>query len=271
MGLSCGLCCLPCFRTNRLKTTGTARDQVRLIGQEGALASAWLTVTPSRAYNTSLSDTDFRSLCRFWLGLPLLPDGSTYLCLQCGEGVDPFGDLLVLCAKNGSTRRHNAVRDAWAFILSTAGISFIKEATSTSGRRPADILLLSWDLGRDTAVDFTVSQPLARDCYPLSLDRAKRHLTLAEDQKYSQERQTLAATTMRWGLLPAAFSLWGGMGTGAKHLLFEVTKRAKSDTPVQSKEFRNLEILQHLSMALARQLASQLSLRCRILEDLGDL
>ena len=122
---------------------GIARDQVRLLNQEGGLATAWLSVTPSRANNTTLSDTDFRSLCRFWLGLPVLPDGSTYSCPLCGEGVDPFGDHLVLCLKNGPTRRHNAFRDAWASILTSAGISFIKEAASSSGRRPADILLLS--------------------------------------------------------------------------------------------------------------------------------
>ena len=64
--------------------------------------------------------------------------------------------------------------------------------------------------------------------------------------------------------------LRGGMGPGARHLLYEVSKKAMSDTPVQSKEFRKLELYQLLSMALARQVASQLSLRCRILEDQTD-
>ena len=86
----------------------------------------------------------------------------------------------------------------------------------------------------------------------------------------AKERSTLAATSMRWGLHPVAVSPWGGMGPGTRHLLYEVTKRVKSDTPVQSKEYRTLEVLQLLSMALARQLALQLSLRCRILEDLSD-
>ena len=116
-------------------------------------------------------------------------------------------------------------------------------------------------------MDFTVSHPLAADCFPLSHEKAKRHLSHAEDAKFAHERQTLAATTMCWGLHPAAVSPWGGMGPGARHLLYEVTKKALSDTPVHSKDFRTLEILQVLSLALARQVASQLSTRCRILED----
>ena len=122
------------------------------------------------------------------------------------------------------------------------------------------------------AVDFTITHPLANDCFPLAHDKAKRHLSQAEDQKMAKERSTLAATSMRWGLHPAAVSPWGGggMGPGTRHLLYEVTKRVKSDTPIQSKEYRTLEVLQMLSMALARQLALQLSLRCRILEDLSD-
>ena len=162
------------IRVQRLKSLATGRDQVRLIAQEGPISSAWLSVTPSRAKNTTLSDTDFRSLCRFWLGLPVLPDGRIYSCPLCGEGVDPFGDHLVLCKKNGHTKRHNDFRDAWATALTAAGISYIKEASSSDGRRPADILLLSWDLGRDVAVDFTVSHPLGGDCFPLSHDKAKR-------------------------------------------------------------------------------------------------
>ena len=47
------------IRVQRLRTIGTARDQVRIQSQEGPLASAWLTVTPSKANNTTLSDTDF--------------------------------------------------------------------------------------------------------------------------------------------------------------------------------------------------------------------
>ena len=183
---------------------GTARDQVRLISQEGPVASAWISALPSRAANTILPDSDFRNLCRYWLGVPLLPDGKVQQCPLCGEPVDPFGDHMVNCAKNGRTRRHNAMRDCWSSLLTNAAISHVREAVSRTGQRPADILLLSWDKGRDIAVDFTVTSPLTSDCYPLTHEGARRHLKNAEELKYSQERQTLSATSMQWGLQPAA-------------------------------------------------------------------
>ena len=58
------------------------------------------------------------------------------------------------------------------------------------------------------------------------------------------------------------------MGPSAKSLLFEVKKRALSDTPRHSKETRELELHQNISITLAREVARQLSLRCRIVEDL---
>ena len=75
---------------------------------------------------------------------------------------------------------------------------------------------------------------------------------------------------MRWGLHPAAFTPWGGMGPGTKHLLYEVSKRALSDIPSHSKDFRSLEIYQIISITLAREVASQLAVRCRILDDLSE-
>ena len=173
---------------------------------------------------------------------------------------------MVNCSKNGRTRRHSALRDCWSSLLTNAAISHVREAVSRTGQRPADILLLSWDKGRDIAVDFTVSSPLTSDCYPLTLEGARRHLANAEEQKYSQERRTQSATLMHWGLQPAAFSPWGGMGPSARHLLFEVTKRATSGTSLAASNSRLNEIKQSISMTLAREVARQLSLTYRILD-----
>ena len=53
--------------------------------------------------------------------------------------------------------------------------------------RPADILLIGWDRGRDVAVDVQVTHPLALSCHPLSLEKAKRHLPEAEAAKQNKE------------------------------------------------------------------------------------
>ena len=254
------------IRRLNLSHQGTARDQIRLLSQEGPVASAWLNVTPSKVNNTLLSDSDFRSLCRYWLGLPLLPDGNTAKCPLCGLTVDPFGDHFTNCKLNGPTRRHNALRDAWSNLLSSAAISHRREAVSGNGQRPADILLLNWDKGRDIAVDFTISSPLTLDALPLNIEVTKRHLAQAEEAKYAKERHTLACSDMRWGMQPAAFSPWGGAGPSAKHLLFETIKRCSTDCHGFSAESKSREFRETISVTLARELAQQLSLRHQILD-----
>ena len=59
----------------RLTQAATIRDITRLHSQEGPLASAWLSVVPGKEGQDCLLDVDFRSLCRFWLGIPVLPLG----------------------------------------------------------------------------------------------------------------------------------------------------------------------------------------------------
>ena len=253
-------------RRQVLKSQGTARDQIRLLSQEGPVASAWLNVTPSKVANTLIPDSDFRSLCRYWLGLPLLPDGSTAKCPLCGSMVDPFGDHFTNCKNNGPTRRHNALRDAWSNLLSTSAISHRREAVSGNGQRPADILLLNWDKGRDVAVDFTIVSPLTLDALPLSVEVTKRHLAHAEEAKYAKERNTLSCTDMRWGMQPAAFSPWGGAGPSAKHLLYETIKRCSSDCHGFSAENKSREFRETISVTIAREVAHQLSLRHQILD-----
>ena len=253
-------------RKQKLKEKGTARDQVRLLAQEGPIAAAWLNVTPSRAANTIIPDTDFRNLCRYWLGTPLLKDGSTTKCPLCGLVVDPFGDHFTNCKNNGISKRHNALRDAWSSLLSSSAIPHVREAVSGSGHRPADILLLNWDKGRDIAVDFTIVSPLTLDALPLSTDATKRLLAAAEELKYAKERQTDACSDMGWGMQPAAFSPWGGAGPSARHLLFETIKRCSSDSQGFAKESKSREMREQLSVTLARELAQQLSLRWQILD-----
>ena len=138
-------------------------------------------VLPSVAMGTVLSDVDYRSLCRWWLGLPLLPQGCILPpCTACGEALDTYGDHLVCCSHNGVTRRHHAMRDAWSALLTKAGVSHAKEVEAPSGNRPADLLLKAWDKGTDMAVDLTVSHPFGLDQMPLRAEKCHRHLAEAE-------------------------------------------------------------------------------------------
>jgi hypothetical protein len=93
---------------------------------------------------TDINDADYRLLLRWWLGLPILPVGQTLPgCPLCGDAVDPFGDHLVCCEKNGNARRHNALRDAFFDVLVASAIPSAKEVACGGQQRPADILLLT--------------------------------------------------------------------------------------------------------------------------------
>ena len=138
--------------------------------------------------------------------------------------------------------------------------------STPGGDRPADILLIGWDKGTNGRVDFTTTSPLRLDPYPLSLEKAKRHLNEAEKAK--RAKQLSSCHAMGWGHHPAAYSPWGGQGTAARSLLYEVLKRATADQQGWSKPQRILEMRQNISMTLAREVAKQLSLRCRVQESL---
>ena len=118
----------------RLLQGATMRDVTRFHNQEGPLASAWMSVTPGREGQDCLSDVDFRSLCRFWLGLPLLPMGRCLPpCPACGEALDPFGDHLVGCRKNLLVPRHHDIRDHLCDVLQLAGLRYAKEVVIPPG------------------------------------------------------------------------------------------------------------------------------------------
>ena len=194
------------------------------------MARAWLTIIPSPQKRTTLPDIDFRSLCRYYLGLPLLQEGASLgPCPLCREALDPFGDHFVTCPKNGISRRHNSLRDCWGDILRQAAIPHVKEAPALQNERPADILLLGFDKGIDVALDFTVSSPL--DQYPFSPDKAKKHLAAKEANK-KQHNSDMCAR-LRWECCPVGYSTWGGEGPGARKLFHEVMHRPQQPFAVR--------------------------------------
>lgn len=248
---------------SRLCQLGTARDMARLQSQAGPVANGWMAVLPCRALRTDINDADYRLLLRWWLGLPLLPMGRTLPgCPLCSEPVDPFGDHFVCCDKNGSTRRHNALRDALFEVLVQGAIPAAKEVTSNNRRRPADILLIAWERGKDVALDLTVTHPLGLAGHPIIVQHAARHCRRAESTKLASEGDL--CRQVGWGFTPAAFTPWGGVGPSARAILHEVGRRATAALTGWPKERRLRELYEGLSLTLARQVARQLSLRNRV-------
>ena len=254
-------------QSQRLDTVGSARDRSRRACQQGPVATGWLQALPNKALRTEIPDTEFRLLLRWWLGLPILPVGVTLPgCPLCRGSIDPFGDHFVCCEQNGSTQRHNAFRDAFHTMCVRYGVAVEKEAECLAGRRPADILLINWSRGQHVAVDFVCSHPMGLAQHPLVADNAKKHCNLAEARKVQTDGPPCEAKG--WGFSPFALSTWGGLGTSAKGVLFEVTKRATADMRGWPKTRALLEIREGLSVTLMRQVARQLSVKGRVEEAL---
>ena len=69
---------------------------------------------------------------------------------------------------------------------------------------------------------------------------------------------------MGWECLPMAYSTWGGEGPGAKRVFREVLKRSTADLQGWQRTVRAVEMRQALSLTLAREVARQLRMRCRV-------
>jgi len=195
--------------------------------------------------------------------MPILPVGVTLPCCPlCKESLDPFGDHFVCCERNGSTQRHNAFRNAFFAMCVRNKLAVEKEAECIAGRRPADVLLLQWSRGQHVAVDFVCSHPAGLAEHPLDPERAAKHCNRAEARKVRSDGPPCEAKG--WGFSPFAMTTWGGLGSSAKAVLFEVTKRATADLKGWPKTRALDEIREDLSVTLMREVARQLSLKGRV-------
>ena len=202
------------------------RDLVRLKSQEGPFANGWLQVVPSDGNDTLLSSSDFSLLVRWWLGKGLLPQtGQLPACPLCSNGVvDPFGDHLVSCAKNGIGARHNLVRDALFLMCAQADIPVSRERSCEEGSRDADLLLHGWCKGRDAAWDVTIIHPCQHAAFPLNCTLAAKSLALAEKRK--EDEGGVRCARHGWGFMGSAFTTWGMAGPNSQHVLGQVIKVA---------------------------------------------
>jgi len=215
-------------QSQRLDSTGPARDRTRRVCQKGPVATGWLRALPNKALKTDIQDTDFRLLLRWWLGLPILPVGLQLPgCPLCKGSIDPYGDHFVCCEHNRCTQRHNAFRDAFHAMCSRYGIAVEKEAECLAGRRSADILLRHWSRGQHVALDLVCTHSAGPAQHPLVAENAARHCNQAEAQKVRNDGPP--CEDKGWGFSPFALTTWGGLGSPAKAVLQEVTQRATAD------------------------------------------
>ena len=116
-----------------------------------------LSVNPNPGLGSLLSCKEFTLLLRWKLGLPLgVPSGSK--CVRCWHLLDPYGDHLVKCMKNGLYRRHNDVVALLKKLFDQAGYRTRTEVSLPSGQRPADLLVEDWE-GQPLDIDVSFRHP----------------------------------------------------------------------------------------------------------------
>ena len=137
-------------RIQELEQVQSGRVQA-LLRCRSSTFNAWLSVNPNPGLGSLLSCKEVTLLLRWKLGLPLgVPSGSK--CVRCRHLLDPYGDHLVKCTKNGLYRRHNDVVALLKKLFDQAGYRTRTEVSLPSGQRPADLLVEDWE-GQPLAID----------------------------------------------------------------------------------------------------------------------
>eukprot|EP00669_Euglena_mutabilis_P011297 TRINITY_DN5952_c0_g1_i1.p1 TRINITY_DN5952_c0_g1~~TRINITY_DN5952_c0_g1_i1.p1 ORF type:complete len:154 (+),score=3.35 TRINITY_DN5952_c0_g1_i1:328-789(+) len=116
--------------------------------------------------------------------------------------------------------------------------------------------------GQHVAVDFVCTHPAGVAQNPLVVEHTAKHCNRAETQKVHADGPVCEAKG--WGFSPFALTTWGGLGSSAKSVLFEVTHRATADLHGWAKTHAMETIRQGLSVTLMRQIARQLSAKGRV-------
>jgi hypothetical protein len=118
------------------------------------------------------------------------------------------------------------------------------------------------------AVDFVVGHPLVLSEQPIEVGSAVGRVNGLEAKKVTENSATCAQAG--WGFLPFGATTWGGIGPSAKQLLGEIVRVAAAGLQGRAADEVAGKVYQDLSTRLMRQVARQLGLAGRVLdEDFG--
>ncbi|KAL9232348.1 hypothetical protein vseg_007471 [Gypsophila vaccaria] len=173
----------------------------------------------------------YRCVLGYRLGVPLFTVSRP--CSSCSRVFtgDVYGDHAVSCVGTlGVKHRHNLIRDTPSDVCYRSGISVGKEVDiglvdgHGGSLRPADLLLYSWDRGRDVCIDLTGSSTLTQT--RLAYFVPGRVVADAAQRKCAKYRDRCEAAG--YGFLPFSFSSLGELGSDAVALLKRIQKYSVS-------------------------------------------
>ena len=167
---------------------------------------------------------------------------------RCRVLSDRHGDHAISCGIGGERiARHNHCREALIQTAQQAGLGPIREPEGLlpgSDDRPADLLIPHWSGGRDTALDFTVVNPLQAALVGRAAQEggsAVEHATMGKLRKY-EERCAMEGIAF----VPLAVDTLGGWHPTA---LSSITKLGRQLARNVGRE--DQEVVRHLRQRLA--------------------
>jgi hypothetical protein len=189
----------------------------RLRAQSGPHAGAWLSVLPSADAGFAYTHKEYTTLVRWWLGLPVYDEARP--CRQCGSTNDREGYHALTCrCWGGRIYRHHALANVLVKYMQCAHHNPRREV-EFDGKRPADVYLPHWHLGKPLAIDLAVTHPLQRN----ALQRAGDCAPGSWASEYAREhKEKQAAPLAQHGvdfapLVVETFGSWDPAGYSLLH------------------------------------------------------
>ena len=214
-------------------------------------AGAWLASLPSAPLGLHLRRGEFVLCLRYWLGLPLFPDGQP--CPVCHEPADIYGDHQVGCGATADRiRRHNLLREVLFSTASSAALAPLREVPGLiagSQSRPADVFLPAWTNGGPTALDVTVVSPMQKALIRGAASTAGHALQHRLTQKLSKHDEACRREGISF--VPLVVETLGGCEDGAIAAIRKLAAALASRSGVPSATTAN-HLFQRLAMALWR-------------------
>ena len=184
--------------------------RLKCVAREGA--GDWLTAYPSKSLGLHLRRMEFVTAARYRLGLPVFQVEAECPMPRCVRVSDMMGDHAISCGIGGERiARHNHVRDALFHTAVQAGLGPVREPDGLlpgSDDRPADVLIPVWSSGKDTALDFTVVNPLQEALVSAASEDGSSAVEHAHNLKLRKYEERCAGEGITF--LPMAVDTLGG-------------------------------------------------------------
>jgi hypothetical protein len=234
----------------RLLENSSAPEKARLLSVSSSHAGCWLQALPNENLGLKFSNKEFVALLRLTLGLPVY--ASSRRCPVCQTApLDIYGHHSLSCGSGGDRQiRHNEIRDALFQLCQSSGLTPRKEeALDDSSRRPGDIYLPSFSLGKAAAVDVSVVYPLQVSLLSYAAETPLAAAAHRESQKKEKYIQDCMAQGIQF--YPVALETFGAIGPDSLVFLRKLANiwgAARSYKKSQATVF----LFQRLAVALQR-------------------